>query len=179
MRSAIQIARQILFMFLFNAWHFFCSFIPCTLETNITKCKTFEIACLSFGEQSIEMMAWHCSHKSKSKPKLSKHFATSCCLACQRNYITEFTERNQDIRSVPLRSFPFQLFKLHVFVNSCAKSIVQLFNFDFQDVLQYSLKSTMDFWYKFTQPQTFSFRASFILSMSFSWFLQLKLNRGT
>lgn len=150
---------------------FFSSFIPCTLETNITKCKTFEIACLSCGEQSIEMMAWHCSHKSK--PKLSKHFATSCCLACQQNYTTEFTERNQDIRSAPLRSFPFQLFKLHVFVNSCAKSIVQHFNFDFQDVLQLSLKSTMDFWYKFTQPQTFLFRASFIfqcLSLGFfSW----------
>lgn len=43
--------------------------------------------------------------------------------------------------------------------------LLQLSNFDFQDVLQHSLKSTMDFWYKFIQPQTFSFAAFFSLSL--------------
>lgn len=43
--------------------------------------------------------------------------------------------------------------------------LLQLSNFDFQDVLQHSLKSTMDFWYKFIQPQTFSFPAFFSLSL--------------
>lgn len=54
--------------------------------------------------------------------------------------------------------------------------LLQLSNFDFQDVLQHSLKSTMDFWYKFIQPQTFSFPAFFHFLLSFS--IYSKLNRG-
>lgn len=59
-----------------------------------------------------------------------------------------------------IEGFPsFQLLKLHVFVNLCGKECGAMrssLTFTFKMFLvQHSLKSTMDFWYKFTQPQTF------------------------
>lgn len=119
-----------------------------------------EIACLSCEEQSIEIVAWVVLFM-KMKAEIMYTLPPVAVKQCE--FTEEFKERNQEISFLST----FKITCLCVFV--CDERTLELFNFDSQDVPQHSLKSTMDFWYKFTQPQTFpSFVQRFFSSVSLS-----------